>query len=191
MKNAPAIFQSMMNRILQPYLNHFVVVYLDDILIYSRTEEEHLKHIDLVLEILKKNKLYANKEKCHFFKTEVEFLGNIVGRGTIRMDPSKISTVTQWPTPTTVTEVRSFLGLCNHFRKFIKDFASIASPLYTLTKGKKTAPLKSVWSTIHTAAFEELKSALTSQPVLRHVNISQPFELVSDASLVGTGAVLL
>ena len=180
-----------MNRILQPYLNQFVVVYLDDILIYSRTEEEHLKHIDLVLEILKKNKLYANKEKCHFFQTEVEFLGNIVGRGTIRMDPSKISTVTQWPTPTTVTEVRSFLGLCNHFRKFIKDFASIASPLYTLTKGKKTAPLKSVWSTIHTAAFEELKSALTSQPVLRHVNISQPFELVSDASLVGTGAVLL
>jgi len=191
LKNAPAIFQSMMNRILQPYLNQFVVVYLDDILIYSKTEEEHLKHIDLVLEILKKNKLYANKEKCQFFKTEVEFLGNIVGRGTIRMDPSKISTVTQWPTPSTVTEVRSFLGLCNHFRKFIKDFESIASPLYTLTKGKKTAPLKSVWTTVHNTAFQALKTALTSQPVLRHVNISEPFELVSDASLVGTGAVLL
>ena len=124
-----------MTRILQPYLHKFVVVYLDDILIYSKTEEEHLKHIELILDILKQNKLYANKEKCKFFQAEIEFLGNIVGNGTIKMDPSKISTVAQWPTPSTVTELRSFLGLCNHFRKFIKDFASTAFPLYALTKG--------------------------------------------------------
>ena len=191
LKNAPAVFQSMMTRLLQPHLNKFVVVYLDDILIYSRTEEEHLKHIEIILDILKQNKLYANIDKCKFFQAEIEFLGNIVGNGTIKMDPSKISTVAQWPTPSTVTELRSFLGLCNHFRKFIKDFASIASPLYALTKGKKTAPLKALWSDIQNTAFEALKSALTSQPVLRHVDITQPFELVSDASLVGTGAVLL
>ncbi len=181
----------MMTRILQPYLNKFGVVYLDDILIYSKTEEEHLKHIELILDILKQNKLYANKDKCKFFRAEIEFLGNIVGNGTIKMDPSKISTVAQWPTPSTVTELRSFLGLCNHFRKFIKDFASIASPLYALTKGKKSAPLQSLWTPIQNTAFEALKSALTSEPVLRHVDITQPFELVSDASLVGTGAVLL
>ena len=191
LKNAPAIFQSMMTRIFQPYLNKFVVVYLDDILIYSKTEAEHLKHIDMVLTLLKENKLYANKEKCKFFKTEIEFLGNIVGRGTIKMDPAKTKTVAEWPTPATVTELRSFLGLCNHFRKFIKDFATMAAPLYTLTKGKKTAQLKQVWSHPHSLAFQALKDALTSEPVLRHVNIAQPFELVSDASMVGTGAVLL
>ncbi len=88
-----------MTRILQPYLNNFFVVYLDDILIYSKTEEEHLKHIEIILEILKQNKLYANKEKCKFLQAEIEFLGNIVGDGTIKMDPSKIRTVAQWPTP--------------------------------------------------------------------------------------------
>ena len=187
--NSPATFQSVMNRIFAPHLFKFCVVYLDDIMVYSKTPEEHLKHLETVLKLLREHRFYAKRAKCSFNLPEVKFLGHIVGRDGLKVDPGKIEVVKDWPRPKDATQVRQFVGLTNYFRKFIKDYSTVAAPLMDLTK--KNTDFATEWTDVHTKAFEELKTALTSSPVLILPDFNKPFELVSDASLLGTGAVLL
>lgn len=187
--NAPAGFQTMMNSILAPYLGRFCVVYLDDILIYSKDEQEHLRHVELILQKLREHKLHVNLKKCAFGKTSVEFLGHIVEAGHIRMDPRKVQAVRDWPTPSSVTEVRAFLGLAGYYRRFIHRFSARAAPLTDLTK--KSTGFQ--WGTSAQAAFEDIKTAMTEAPVLLIPDTSPDakYTLYTDASGFAVGAVLL
>jgi hypothetical protein len=125
-----------MNDIFKPYLRDFVVVYLDDIFVYSKRKKDHKKHVRLVLDILRKERFYACLAKCEFAKPEIKFLGHIVGADEIKVNPAKIAALVHWPAPTDVHKVRSFLGLANYFRKFIQGYAKLAAPLRELTKAK-------------------------------------------------------
>eukprot|EP00873_Tetraselmis_striata_P018635 jgi/Tetstr1/438899/TSEL_027407.t1 len=154
---SPAELQeTMMNRILSPYLGKFCVVYLDDVLICSKTAEEHLEHIRLVLRELQRHHLHIKLSKCSFGSTSVEFLGHIVEAGQIKMDPRKVEAVQQWPVPKTVKDVRGFLGLAGYYRKFIHNFAAIAAPLHDLTKNQP----EFVWTPRADVAFHALKDAM-------------------------------
>lgn len=165
-----------------------MVVYLDDILVFGRTPEEHLKNLETVLAILRDNQFYAKLSKCVFNKPEVKFLGHIVGRDGLKVNPAKVEVVSQWPRPTDVSHVRQFLGLTNYFRKFIQGYSSMAAPLSDLTKG--TSDITGLWQPLHETAFQALKLALVQAPVLRLPDFSLPFEVITDASLLGTGGVL-
>lgn len=187
--NAPATFQAEMNRIFGDLIGTCVLVYLDDILIYSKTEAEHLRHLALVLAVLRKNQFYAKLTKCDFCLHEVKFLGHLVGQDGIKVDPTKIATITNWKTPTSVTEVRAFLGLCNYFRKFVLGYSHLASPLIDLTKIPTWND--TTWLPTHQTSFEGLKFMLTNAPVLRMPDFDKPFTLISDASAFACGAVLL
>jgi transposase InsO family protein len=184
--NAPATFQSVMNRIFAPLVGKCVVVYLDDILVYSRTAEEHLSHLRQVLEILRKNQFYAKLKKCTFFKPETNFLGHVVGQDGIKPDSAKVAAVQKWPIPQTVTHVKSFLGLTNYFRRFIQGYAQMVRPLNELTK--KDVPF--VWNSQCQDAFDLLKGALTRAPVLQSPDFMKPFHVTCDASGFAIGAVL-
>ena len=142
--NAPATFQAIMNDILRPFLDKFVVVYLDDILIYSNSKEEHMEHVRSVMQALADAKLYANPSKCTFLQKSIEFCGHIVGQGTVRMDHSKVRTIKEWPPLQTVHDVRSFLGLCAYYRRFIPDFAEVAGSLYALIQSSEERKHKTV-----------------------------------------------
>ena len=184
--NAPATFMTLMNDIFRPLLDKCVVVYLDDILVFSRSHEEHLQHLQQVLDILRENKLYAKRSKCEFLRTEVEFLGHIVSAKGLCADPKKIQTLCEWPQPNNVPEHQSFLGLANYYRKFVPNHADICVPLTNLLH--KNQPF--VWSPECQLAFERLKKALTTNPVLRLPNPDLPFEVTTDASDFAVGAVL-
>ncbi|GJZ86707.1 putative reverse transcriptase domain-containing protein [Tanacetum coccineum] len=132
--NAPAVFMDLMNRVCRPYHDKFMIVFIDDILIYSKTQEEHVEHLRLVLGLLKKEKLYAKFSKCEFWLREVQFLGHVINGNGIHVDPSKIETVKNWKAPRTPTEVRSFLGLVGYYHRFIENFSKIAKPLTILTQ---------------------------------------------------------
>ena len=132
--NAPAIFMDYMNRIFSHFLDKFVVVFIDDILIYSRTKEEHGEHLRSVLEILREKRLYAKLSKCEFWLEEVNFLGHVISGQGISVDPAKVEAVLKWERPKTVTEIRSFVGLVGYYRRFIKDFSRIVTPLTQLTR---------------------------------------------------------
>jgi len=132
--NAPAVFMDLMNRIFQPYLDHFIIVFIDDILIYSRSEAEHKEHLSITLQTMRAHQLYAKFSKCEFWLREVRFLGHVVTGDGIAVDPSKVEAVIDWQAPTTVTEIRSFLGLAGYYRKFIHDFSKIATTITQLTK---------------------------------------------------------
>lgn len=160
--NAPATFQSLMNDVFRPHLYKWVVIYLDDILIFSRTQEEHLTHLRAALEILRTNKLYAKRSKCEFLKDEVEYLGHVVKNGTVGMDPRKVEAVLNWERPSNIRGIRAFIGLASYYRKFIKDFSKIATPLTNLLRGK--TPF--IWTDSVEEAFQQLKQAITSAPVL-------------------------
>jgi transposase InsO family protein len=186
--NAPATFQHLMNKILQLYLDKFVVVYLDDILIFSKTPEEHLEHVAKVLEVLRDNQLYVGLDKCAFGLSEIDFLGHVVSADGIKPDPKKVAAVTEWPTPTSVREVRGFLGLTGYYRRFIKHYAQKAYPLTELTKEN----VKWCWrDEVEGQAFEGLKRALVTAPVLVIPDPSLPYEVYTDASKFALGAVLL
>ncbi|GMI70618.1 hypothetical protein HRI_000731100 [Hibiscus trionum] len=135
--NAPTTFCTLMNKVLQPFLDQFVVVYLDDIVIYSKSLVEHVEHLRQVFEVLRQNKLYVKEEKCSFAQKEVHFLGHIVGGGKIRMDRAKVRAIDEWKPPTRVTELRSLLGLANYYRRFVKSYSKIAAPLTELLKKDK------------------------------------------------------
>ena len=132
--NAPAAFMDLMNRIFKPYLDNFIVVFIDDILIYSKSIEEHEQHLRLALQTLREQKLYAKLSKCEFWLDHVMFLGHVVSKDGISVDPQKVEAVVNWPRPTNVTEVRSFLGLAGYYRRFVRDFSKIALPLTQLTQ---------------------------------------------------------
>ncbi|XP_040940144.1 uncharacterized protein, partial [Gossypium hirsutum] len=185
--NAPAAFIDLMNRIFQSYLDRFVVVFIDDILIYSKTESEHAQHLRIVLQILREKQLYAKFSKCEFWLHEVGFLGHIVSVDGIRVDPSKVSTVINWKTPKNVTEVRSFLGLAGYYRRFVKDFSLIASPITKLLQKN----VEFVWSDECQQSFDQLKKMLTEAPVLTQPESGVPYVVYSDASLNGLGCVLM
>ncbi|GMH24895.1 hypothetical protein Nepgr_026738 [Nepenthes gracilis] len=140
--NAPAAFMDLMNRIFRPYLDKFVVVFIDDILIYSKDHEEHEIHLRKVLQVLRDEKLYAKLSKCEFWLERVMFLGHVISNGGISVDPKKIEAVTSWSRPTSVTEVRSFLGMAGYYRRFVENFSRIAMP--RLDSFKKEA--KFVWT---------------------------------------------
>ena len=184
--NAPATFMHLMHSIFREHLDTFVIIFLDDILVYSRSLEEHKTHVRQALEILRKHKLYAKMTKCSFFQQEVEYLGHIVGSDGVKPDPAKIKAIKEWKQPENLKELRSFLGLAGYYRRFIQDFAKIATPLTNLTR-KKT-PYK--WTSREDAAFTELKTKLTEAPVLKTADPDQEYIVTFDGSDTAVGAVL-
>ena len=193
--NALATFQTLMNNILQPFLNDFVVVYLDDILVYSKMEEEHCAHIKKVLQVLLDNSLYTRPDKCTFFQTTIEFCGHIVMEGKVRMDPRKLAAIQDWPRPTTIHHARQFLGLTSYYWWFIKDFADIAAPLHELTRctdRERSRKHRTVsWTPICQHSFNNLKACMTDALVLQQPNTTQPFIIKMDTSDHACSAVLL
>ncbi|GJY75499.1 reverse transcriptase domain-containing protein [Tanacetum coccineum] len=185
--NAPAIFMDLMNRVCKPYLDKFVIVFIDDILIYSKTKEDHKVHLRLMLELLTKEKLYAKFSKCEFWLQEVHFLGHVVNQSGIHVDPSKIEAVKNWKAPTTPSEVRSFLGLAGYYRRFIANFSKIAKPLTSLTQKNQ----KYEWGEEQEAAFQTLKNNLCDAPVLSLPDGVEDFVVYCDASNQGLGCVLM
>ena len=161
--NAPTTFQALMNRVLAQYVDDFVLVYLDDILIFSRSRAEHERHVRLVLDKLRAARLFAKQSKCEFFRPEVEFLGYRVSVDGLAVDPGKVKAVAEWPRPGSVKEVRGFLGFCNFYRRFVEGFAKLAAPLTDLTKAESAFH----WNEEHQAAFDLLKARLCSAPVLQ------------------------
>jgi hypothetical protein len=187
--SAPATFQAAMNDLFRKYLDEFVVVFLDDILVYSKDPTKHFAHLRIVLETLRRHKFFAKLSKCSFAQDSIEFLGHIVSRKGVAMDPKKVDSVVQWPKPETVTEVRAFLGLAGYYRRFIAKFSEIAAPLTSLTRDGVNV-LKD-WDEACDTAFQELKTAITTAPVLVLPDLSKPFVVYSDASNVAIAAVLL
>ncbi|KAD7477238.1 hypothetical protein E3N88_00374 [Mikania micrantha] len=185
--NAPAIFMDLMNRVCKPYLDKFVIVFIDDILIYSKTKEEHEKHLKLILELLRKEQLYAKFSKCEFWMREVPFLGHIVSEKGIQVDPTKIEAIKNWEAPKTPTEVRQFLGLAGYYRRFIQDFSKVAVPLTLLTHKDKNFE----WGEKQREAFELLKHKLCSAPILSLPEGTENFVVYCDASHQGMGCVLM
>ncbi|WVZ51970.1 hypothetical protein U9M48_003067 [Paspalum notatum var. saurae] len=185
--NAPAYFMNLMNKVFMEYLDKFVVVFIDDILIYSKMEEEHEEHLRLVLQKLRDHKLYAKLSKCEFWLDQVPFLGHIVSKGGIIVDPSKISSVMDWKVPEVVKEVRGFLGLAGYYRRFIESFSRIAKPMTSLLE--KGVPF--IWTKERQAAFDELKKRLTTAPVLTLPDLTKSFTVYCDASKEGLGCVLM
>ncbi|GKA05416.1 reverse transcriptase domain-containing protein [Tanacetum coccineum] len=185
--NAPAVFMDLMNRVCKPYLDKFVIVFIDDILIYSKSEEEHEAHLKTILDLLKEEKLYAKFSKCEFWLKEVQFLGHVVNRDGIHVDPSKVESVKNWKTPESPTEIRSFLGLAGYYRRFIENFSKIAKPLTLLTQKNKAY----VWGDKQEEAFRILKEKLCNAPVLALPDGPNDFVVYCDASNQGFGCVLM
>ena len=179
--NAPTTFQRIMNTILRDGLDKFVLVFLDDILIFSRTKEEHEQHIRTILERLRTEKFFGRLKKCDFFKTEVEYLGFDVGAYGIKPSLSKVQAVADWPVPTSVKDVRSFLGLASFYRKFIQFFSEIAAPLTDLTKkGRAEVWSPDVWGAKEEEAFRRLKTAMLTAPVLQLPDFDREFVVTTD-----------
>ncbi|GJW99110.1 putative reverse transcriptase domain-containing protein [Tanacetum coccineum] len=185
--NAPAVFMDLMNRVCKPFLDKFVIVFIDDILIYSKNKKEHEEHLKAVLELLKKEKLYAKFSKCEFWIPKVQFLGHVIDSQGIHVDPAKIESIKDWESPKTPTEIRQFLGLAGYYRRFIEGFLKIAKSMTKLTqKG-----VKFDWGDKQEAAFQLLKQKLCSAPILALPEGSEDFVVYYDASHKGLGAVLM
>jgi hypothetical protein len=185
--NAPTHFTYLMNSIFMPKLDKFVVVLIDDILIYSKNEEEHAKHLRVVLTCLREYQLYAKFSKCAFWLEEIQFLGHVLSAKGIAVDPSKVKDILEWKSPTTVHQVRSFLGLAGYYRRFILDFSKIVKPITGLLKNDT----KFDWSSKCNMTFEQLKVLLTTAPVLAQPDVEKPFDVYCDASGSGLGCVLM
>ena len=185
--NAPAAFMDLMNRVFRPYLDRFFIVFIDDILVYSRSELEHERHLGLVLQTLSQYQLYAKLDQCEFLLSRVGLLGHVVSADGIYVDSQKVEAVANWEQPTTVTEVRSFLGLEGYYRRFIKGFSNIAGQLHCLTR----KGVKFEWTDRCEESFQTLKEKLTSAPVLTLPEGNERFEVYSDASHQGLGCVLM
>ena len=184
--NAPATFSTLMQSVLHDFLDKFVVVFIDDILIYSKNEREHEQHLRLVLEVLRKERLYAKKSKCEFVKKEVSFLGHRISEEGVSVDPEKVAAIVSWPECKNVGEVRSFLGLAGFYRRFVEQFSHIAHALTQLT-GKK---MKWEWGEQQKLAFNKLKQAVSSAPILITPDSTRPYTITTDASGYAVGGVL-
>ncbi len=185
--DAPGTFQNIMNDVLKDVIGKFVIVYLDDIVVFSKNQAEHYKHLEVVLSLLREHELYANLAKCKFVQPELHFLGHIVGAQGLRVDPAKVAVVQDWPVPKDRTELQKFWGLANYFRKFILGWANLISALQLQLK--KTDKFE--WNAECDTAFEGIKHALCNAPVLALPDLERAFEVICDACGVGIGAVLL
>lgn len=198
--NAPSTFQRLMERIFGDQSFQSLLLYLDDIVIFSSSFDQHLQRLDMVLTRLKEHNLKLKLQKCHFFQPEVKYLGHVISASGVATDPSKISAVAEWARPTTCTELQSFLGFASYYRRFVASFAKYAAPLHRLvgemggTKKKRKTLGKGVlgdrWSDECENAFQTLKRLLVSAPVLGYADFTKPFVLEIDASQAGLGAVL-
>jgi hypothetical protein len=185
--NAPTHFTHLVNSVFIPELEKFVVVFIDDILIYSKNEEEHAKHLWIVLTRLREHQLYAKFSKCAFWLEEIQILGHVFSTKGIAVDPIKVKDILEWKSPTTVHQVRSFLELAGYYRKFIPDFSKIVKLITGLLKNDT----KFDWSSKRNEAFEQLKVLLTTASVLAQPDIEKPFDVYCDALGSGLGCVLM
>ncbi|CAI7848333.1 unnamed protein product [Closterium sp. NIES-53] len=180
-------FQMTMNEAFRPFLDKCVIIYLDDILVYSRDKQQHLEYLEAVFTVLDKHRLLTKGSKCDFFQDRLEFLGHVISEATIEIDPKKFDTVKVWHPPTNITELQSFLGFVNYVRRFVPDMARLTAPLTDLLRKGVTF----TWGEKEHAAFSTLKNVLCSPPVLRIADPHRPFEVVTDVSGIAIGAVLL
>ena len=179
--NAPATFQSLMNDIFRDMLDVCVVVYLDDILVYSKNDEDHEKHVRQVLQRLREHQLYARPSKCTFFTDTVEYLGHIIGPDGIKPNPALVKAIVEFPQPHTLKELQSFLGLANYYRKFIKNYSKISLPLTdALQNASNSRPV--IFTDAMIQAFNDLKTALTNDPCLQLPDPDGEYEVTTDAS---------
>nr|GEY24465.1 putative reverse transcriptase domain-containing protein [Tanacetum cinerariifolium] len=185
--NAPAVFMDLMNRVCKPYLDKFVIMFIDDILVYSKDEEEHRKHLKIILELLKKERLYTKFSKCDFWLDSVQFLGHVIDRNGFHVDPANIKAIGNWAALMAPTELRQFLGLPGYYRRFIEGFSLISKPLTKLTQKDK----KREWGKEEEEAFQTLKQKLCSAPILALPEGREDFVVYCDASLKGYGVVLM
>ncbi|GJZ22626.1 putative reverse transcriptase domain-containing protein [Tanacetum coccineum] len=185
--NAPAVFMNLMNRVCKPYLDKLVIVFIDDILIYSCDEKEHEEHLKTILELLKKEEMYAKFSKCEFWIYTVKFLGHVIDSSGIHVDPTKIEAVKNWASPTTPSEIRQFLGLAGYYRRFIKRFSKIAKPMTELMQKDR----KFDWGEEQETSFQLLKQKLCAAPILALPEGSDDFVVYCDASIKGLGAILM
>ena len=177
----------LMHRVFRLYLDQFVIVFIDDILIYSRTPEEHEHHLTIMLQNLRENNLYAKIRICAFWMKEVKFLGHVVSKQGVAVDPAKIEVVMKWEPPKNVMEVCSFLGLVGYYRRFVEGFSKLAMPMTHMTKKRE----KFLWTLECELVFHTLKEKLTTAPVLIIPNSGEGYEVYTDASLQGLGCVLM
>ncbi|GJY22658.1 reverse transcriptase domain-containing protein [Tanacetum coccineum] len=185
--NVPTVFMDLMNRVCKLYMDRFVIVFIDDILIYSKSRKEHKGHLKLILKLLKDEELYAKFSKCEFWLSKVQFLGHVIDSEGIHVDPAKIESIKDWASPKTPTEIRQFLGLAGYYRRFIEGFSKIARPMTKLTQKS----VKFDWGEKAEAAFQLLKQKLCSAPILALPEGSENFVVYCDASHKGLGAVLM
>jgi hypothetical protein len=194
--NSPATFQAYINKALRGLVDDFCIVYLDDILVFSKTREEHDQHLQRVCERLRDAELYAKLSKCQFYQTEIEFLGFIIGTQGIRMDPKRVETIREWEghPPKSYRDLQVLLGFCNFYRRFIRNYSSIARPLTSLLKGsqngRKTGNFSKEWGKLQQQAFLELLGTFQKAPLLRHYDPELPIRLEADASDAALGGIL-
>jgi len=202
LSNSPAVFQRTMSSFFQKAftypdgtsvtaLGSFIQVYMDDLLIYSKTAADHLLHLDFVFSTLRSNGIYLNPKKCEFNKPEVRFLGHLVSRHGVRPDPCKVSVMKDWPAPLDKNDMYRFLGFANYFRQYIRSYATLAAPLYPLTQCTSKEDFATKWASLQVSCFEAIKLALISAPTLKLPDFDTPFEVIVDASNVAVGAVLI
>jgi hypothetical protein len=177
LSNAPIVFMCLMNGVSKEYLDKFVIVILDDILIYSKLGEEHEKHLSMVLQVLREHQLYAKLSKCSFNWKKIHYLGHIISEEGIEVDPEKIEAIGGWSTPKNVTDIRSFMGHASYYRRFIEGFSKIVHPINSLQKKR----VKFHWTLDCEKSFQHLKKLLTSAPILRIVDPNEDFVVCTDA----------
>jgi len=185
LSNTPRTFMRQMNQVFRPYIGKHVVVYFDDILIYSQSEEEHYQHLSEIIQVLEREKLFGNLKKCAFFAKEVIFLGHVVSEYAIKVNDSKIEAIQSWPIPRSIHNVRSFHGLASFYRRSIRDFSTIMALMTEVIKGSSFH-----WTPRAQEGFEEVKVKLTQAPMLALPCFDKVFEVECDPSGVGIGVCL-